>query len=181
MTEAEWLACSDPEEMLRALPEPVSERKMRLFACAAVRHLARLDPAGSSLRAVEVAERFADGKAGLDELVAAWGPAQTVAAVLDRHGEWAAAEAAAPNATRVANRSPAMQVSRLARQERQHEPMAWWGLFQRRRAVADEALYHCDLIRDLFGPLPFRSVTLAPELLAWNGGTVGRLARAVYD
>jgi hypothetical protein len=36
------------------------------------------------------------------------------------------------------------------------------------------------LLRDIFGN-PFRTVTLDPAWLAWNGGTVRKLAQAVYD
>jgi hypothetical protein len=36
-------------------------------------------------------------------------------------------------------------------------------------------------IRDIFGPLPFRPVALAPAWLAWNGGTVVKLAEAIYE
>jgi hypothetical protein len=37
------------------------------------------------------------------------------------------------------------------------------------------------LLRDLFGPLPFRPVTIEPAWLAWHGGAVKRLAEAVYE
>jgi hypothetical protein len=37
------------------------------------------------------------------------------------------------------------------------------------------------LLRDLFGPLPFRPVTIDPALLAWNDGLVVRLAQAAYE
>jgi hypothetical protein len=37
------------------------------------------------------------------------------------------------------------------------------------------------LLRDLFGPLPFRDVRMDPSGLSWNGGTVGRLAAAAYE
>lgn len=33
MTEAEWLACTDPQEMLDLLKGRASERSLRLFAC----------------------------------------------------------------------------------------------------------------------------------------------------
>jgi hypothetical protein len=36
------------------------------------------------------------------------------------------------------------------------------------------------LLRDLFGT-PFRPVALDPSWLAWEGGTVVRLAQAAYD
>src|SRR5689334_394266 len=49
----------------------VSERPLRLFACACCRRIwGRLAPA--CRRAVEAAERFADGRAGPEELAGAW-------------------------------------------------------------------------------------------------------------
>ena len=37
MTEADWLACTDPRRMLGFLRGKASERKWRLFACALCR------------------------------------------------------------------------------------------------------------------------------------------------
>jgi hypothetical protein len=37
------------------------------------------------------------------------------------------------------------------------------------------------LLRDIFGPLPFRTKTIAPGWLSWNGGVVRLLAVAAYD
>jgi hypothetical protein len=37
MTEAEWLACDDPQKMLAFLRGRASERKFRLFTCACCR------------------------------------------------------------------------------------------------------------------------------------------------
>ena len=86
MTEAEWLACTDPRRMLfylfcncnhpavRAyysgevgLIEPdgrhlgVSERKPRLFYCACCRRALPLAPESDIAGPVEVGERLADG------------------------------------------------------------------------------------------------------------------------
>jgi hypothetical protein len=44
-----------------------------------------------------------------------------------------------------------------------------------------ERLAQCDLVRDVFGPLRFRSVDLAPAWLSWQGGTIPKLAQGIYD
>jgi hypothetical protein len=38
-----------------------------------------------------------------------------------------------------------------------------------------------NFVRDVFGPLLFRTVPVDPLWLAWNDGTVVRLAQAIYD
>jgi hypothetical protein len=61
VTEAEWLAATDPQAMLPFVRGKVGDRKLRLFACACCRaiwqHLFE-----DSRPAIEVAERFADGE-----------------------------------------------------------------------------------------------------------------------
>ena len=79
MTEAEWLACTDPELMLNFLRGKVSDGKLRLFACACCRRVAHLvvdsqwHPQNSqeSHEAQQIAERFADGLATDEERQAA--------------------------------------------------------------------------------------------------------------
>jgi hypothetical protein len=62
VNESEWLACTDPGAMLIFIRGKASERKLRLFSAASCRVAARRLPHGPSLlRAVEVAERLADG------------------------------------------------------------------------------------------------------------------------
>jgi hypothetical protein len=74
MTEAEWLACTDPDVMLEFLRDRASDRKFRLFVCACCRRLlplltGKLKPAGRVCeKALAVSERFADGLADQDEL-----------------------------------------------------------------------------------------------------------------
>lgn len=71
MTEAEWLACTDPSRMLGFLRGRASDRQLRLFVVAGF----RLSPSDSErVRALfDVAARFADGEVGLAELRKSWG------------------------------------------------------------------------------------------------------------
>jgi hypothetical protein len=67
MTEQEWLTCADPHPMLEFLRAKASVRKLRLFAVACSRRIWNLiDPLGQA--AVDVAEAYADGLAGPDEM-----------------------------------------------------------------------------------------------------------------
>jgi hypothetical protein len=61
MTEADWLACEDPQRMLTHLRGKTSERKMRLFICACTRLLWEWLPVGVMQDAVAAGERHADG------------------------------------------------------------------------------------------------------------------------
>jgi hypothetical protein len=63
MTEAEWLACVDPNLMLEALGAGglASDRKLRLFACACCRRVWDEQVDGRVRAAVGAAEAFADG------------------------------------------------------------------------------------------------------------------------
>src|SRR5207247_746951 len=87
MTEAEWLACAEPEtmtgvnpeRMLAALRGKVSQRKVRLFATACCRRIIwHLLPEGCR-QGVEVLERFADEDASTEELQACAADAQALA------------------------------------------------------------------------------------------------------
>lgn len=73
MTEAEWFACGDPIDMLLVSPgKNASDRKVRLFLCGCCRRVWDfLSPENRA--AVEVAERFANGLATVDELRATEG------------------------------------------------------------------------------------------------------------
>src|SRR5262249_2665650 len=75
MTEAEWIACTDPQPMLEFLRGQVSSRKMRLFACACCRHSWRRLPDHRSRQGVEAAERYADRLLPHADLKRAWAEA----------------------------------------------------------------------------------------------------------
>jgi len=97
MTEAEWLASNDLNAMLEFLGDRISPRKLRLFACACCRRVWHLLHEPASRHAVEVAERYADGLATKEELLAArndavlQAPSGGAAQVAARDPRWAAA------------------------------------------------------------------------------------------
>jgi hypothetical protein len=69
MTEAEWLACDDPEEMLNALGDDASDRKLRLITCESMRRVYPARP-DDDQRAIALSERWADGQATDEEIAA---------------------------------------------------------------------------------------------------------------
>jgi hypothetical protein len=160
MTEAEWRACLDPEKMLAFLGDRASARKLRLFAVACCRRIWPRLPGPDWRRAVEVCERFADGQAGVAEWV-------TIGADLAQKGSNTPAGAAVSEA--IALELSTYAVSNIVR-------WASWAAPTRR---ADELLAQSHLVRDVFGD-PFRGVTFSPGRLAPDGGTVRKLAQAMY-
>src|ERR1700722_7440827 len=74
MTEAEWLACKSPGWLTCATQTSGFGGKkdnyhgLRLFACACVRRISHLVTDARSWRAVEVAERYAEGPSDTEEL-----------------------------------------------------------------------------------------------------------------
>lgn len=69
MIESDWMTSKKPQAMLKAIREKISDRKLRLFACACVRQVWHLLADVRSRTAVETAERFADGSAADSDLV----------------------------------------------------------------------------------------------------------------
>ncbi len=67
MTEAEWLRCTEPYDMLMDFPAKWGERRLCLFGCACLRRGWHLLKDRRSRSCVEVAERFADDQATWQE------------------------------------------------------------------------------------------------------------------
>ncbi len=165
MTEAEWLACTEPATMLEFLRGNASDRKLRLFAAACCRAIWRWISDEQVRRAVEIAERFADGRAKASELMTAHGAirerllvsnADTLIAV-----NWAAHPAV--NALGASGWACNAEASRT------------------RKAIKHFRRRHCKYIGDIFGN-PFRPSPLLPAaVLAWNDGTVRRIAEGIYQ
>jgi hypothetical protein len=163
--------------MLTAVKGAAGDRKLRLFACACCRGVWHLLADGRSRLAVEVAERFADGAGSRKTLdsakVAALEAANAASAgrpgVTD--GDRLDAYYAACASLRCAERQAIAAAGRAAS----------WAAGPEVPGRPSVAPGHCDLLRDIFGPLPFRPVAADPAWLAWKDGTIPRLARTVYE
>ena len=113
MTEAEWFACTDPQNMLKYLlrEQLSSDRKFRLFACACIRSVWHLLSDPRSRAAVEVAELFADGLATRNDLdaagTAAWTAARDAPGVELLAAAWTASRTASVAASGAAVRTAA--------------------------------------------------------------------------
>jgi hypothetical protein len=172
MTESEWLACTDPREMLAALHAAglLPERKARLFAAACCRRIWPPLEEGPARRAIEVAERYADGKADEGELAGAVSDADATL------GGTSLPEVSVGQAVRSAiflDASSAAYYAAFGARCRDggRQFVALLG------AAAAEQGIQSELVRDLFGN-PFRLVTLS---LACLTPQVVALTRAAYD
>jgi hypothetical protein len=180
MTEAEWFGCDDPEPMLDQLPDGISPRKLRLFACACCLRALQVVPSTTCVAGVLVAEDYADGLADGQQL-------RTIEAELradyeGTRGVGYCCEFACrvgDSAIRIASGASVYAADALSAASNEEHTLRvhlrrtpTWGA-----ARAEQAL----LLSDLFGPLPFRSVKVDAGWLAWNGSAVKALARGIYD
>jgi hypothetical protein len=153
VTEADWLACTDPARMLMHLCNlHSSARKLRLFACACVGPdlYSLLEP---SKNAVLVAERFADGQATEQELNDAANEA------------WAAADDSLAD--------PIFAAACCAEKDAPQAAL--------KTAKYVSVTLQCRMLHDLFGPTPFRTPEIGPAWRSWKNGEVVRLASRFYD
>jgi hypothetical protein len=181
MTEAEWLACPDPQKMLEFLRGKASERKLRLFVCACCRRIWHKLTDKESRRAVEVAERLADGQADPAEVAAARAEIEE----LLRLGQQQWAEVSQfDEATYLYGYVHQWPII-LAQSAVGENVTTEWVNLAGSIANTDEAARaewtaQAALLRDIFGN-PFHPASITPAVIAWNDGTVVTLARAIYD
>jgi hypothetical protein len=185
MTEAEWLACTDPQRMLAFLRGKASDRKLRLFAVASCRRVLHLLADQCFRKAVTVAERFADGGALLSELAdclggtqAAWGSLPWVSDPVGMLKALAVGSAAkSVYSTAASAPVDAMMVGDCA--------VTALGLAGEAdsagtsKTLTDaEEVFQCQLLRDLFGLLPFRPIHTDHS---WRTPSVVALAQTAYE
>ncbi len=172
MTEDEWLHSANSSQLLDSLAGNTSSRKLRLFACACVRHVWHLLSDERSRHAVVVAERFADGLVNLKELINARDEAREA----KQQFKWPVgpptafrAAGAAQDAVRDSDRGAARNCAS-----------------ETARALSEQDTNYCDagelahqliLLRDIFGN-PFRLVIVDPS---WLAPAVVGLASYIYE
>jgi hypothetical protein len=178
MTEEEWLTCTDPQPMLEFLRAIASERKLRLFACACSQTVVPLlVDCDACLRAMEVAESHADGKAS--ERAVADAQVHVNIEWLNFGDNLRHLNAAASLMLSAIDHHP-HQITRLCLAEMVREAVA--EEFPDEAAVLG-ALSRAQplLLRCVFGN-PFRPASaFTPSVLSWNDGTVVKLAESIYN
>jgi hypothetical protein len=161
MTEAEWLACTDPIAVLEAGGERATDRKVRLFAVACCRQVAHLAPKPKQEAleaALAFAERFADGRATRGERVKAEKAARASLSSMVSYTLTA--------------RCTTGNAFYAARHAREFAGCGWDD--EHAAAAAGQAA----LARDVLGPPAGRAVAVDPR---WLTPTTVSLARAIYD
>jgi hypothetical protein len=176
MTESQWL---DPQKdcgwLLSAGRDRITERKFRLFACACARVVWPLLAHDTHRKLIEIAERFADGEVSFaklsdahkiavkhpDALVDEYDqrnicPGRVAFACAEEHAGYAASGAAGEL----------------------YWVMDRWG--SRTSEYDDQETIKIGFLRDIVGN-PFQPVVIEPGWLAWNDGTVPRLAASLYE
>jgi hypothetical protein len=179
MTEAEWLACTQPVPMLGFLRGKASERKLRLFACACCRLVWHLLPEPCH-RLIQAVEGYADKEVRPRDLAALFdGFSPRQVAITTLPGGSQAAEAVGHLSWQW-RWQPASSGDQL-------QLMAYYVARSAAESLAKSILWHDArrlegyLLHDLFGPLPFRPVVFDRSWLTWHDGLLVSMARRMYD
>jgi hypothetical protein len=179
MTEQEWSACTSPDAMLDALGDQMSARTLRYFLVACARRVLPASPDDDMLRALAVAEQFAEGTVSRSRL------SQARSALKTHHparvARWA------PLYTPHIRSVPAWHATReqIVRAARDGAACCAWSSTRGMTSSgslymtfpAEELAAQASLLRDIFGN-PFQPVSLSPGALT---PTVRTLAQAAYD
>jgi hypothetical protein len=176
MDEAEWLTCNDPQSMLEFLGGKANERKLRLFVCTCCRRIWQKFTDQQGRRAVEIAERLADGQAEPGEVATARTETQELLRTKEQQN---AAEGQLSEAAYLHGYIDQWPLILAQSAIGKDVTTKWVGVSYDFRAGGPADLKPVvAFLRDLFGLLPFRPVSLDP---AWRTPAMAALATAAYD
>lgn len=166
-----WQECADPHPMLETLRGTASDRKLRLFGVACCRRIWHRLPQGPNEfnhYAVEVAERFADGRASrqeLDEAVPLFTQYALRNELLEGDHAFQTWQVILPDAYEAAAVAAWAAACGSGNAEAQ--------LGERKAQVA--------LLRDIFGNCLESPPSMASAVSEWTSGAVVGLAEAIYE
>jgi len=194
MTETEWLACTNPKPMLAYIRGKATERKLRLFDVACCRRIWHLIQDEDSRKAIDVFEKYADGKADeveLDEArensydahgaahraataagwsASAWvtnAAANAASCVTFHSQDWLSDTSFFETAIWAARASAGPQVEGI------------WSDSAHPDRLAAEYQEQSGLLRHIFNS--FHLLLIEPLWLSWNDATVVSIAHRIYD
>ena len=180
MTEAEWLACTDPTPMLEFLRRKASDRKLRLFAAARCRLFGPDWNGWWPIReAVDAAEQLSDGLSPAGQLTRFHRPweefrRELSSNTIDPHG---GSTVLLPDSlglvlVQIVSSPEAGSAARgVLYDDLQSYFIGTW------KDGRQEPRAECQLLQEVFGN-PFRPVTASPS---WRSPQVVALAQAAYD
>lgn len=171
MDECQWVSCDQPDTMALFLENKTTRRKWWLAGCAFFRcHWVGLKK--QVRRAVEMAEGHADnplfvenpysGTVANSEFLEAW---EAISMDEEAPACWDALALNRPFLFCMLSLDAGLQRA---------------GDCQSNERKCEEQK-QSDILRDIFGPLPFRSIQLEAGWLSWNNSTVSSLAQVIYD
>ncbi len=172
MKEQEWLACTDPQQLIPFIQGKASDRKLRLFACACCRRgwVLLIKKCRKSL---ETAERYADGESSEAKLRLAGMNARVAARVYQRREETAEGiimSAVAGTCERwIGHISDAVRNAAIGLSF-PSDPAR----------MADARREQVLLLRCVFVN-PFNATSLNQTWLGWNDGALVKLAQVIYS
>ena len=175
MTEQDWMIGTDPTPMLEFVRGKANDRKLRLFAVSCCRLVWHRMVDKCSRRAVEVAERYADGLATPQTLLKwYWAAYEAYELTDDEEDEGARYREVAFAANCATHHDAAFAAMNAAAYVSAAAVTGQDTLSDSREAV-------CDLLREILGPLPFHPITCDPIWLSWHDGLVLSMAQRMYD
>jgi hypothetical protein len=187
MTEEEWLLSADPQKMLSLLEGKASERKYRLFGVACCRRAERFFPTRLLSNAVDQVERYAEGVIGGEALRAV--RAQVEQSRAGRtgqdtsfHFQYPVSQLCVSDIAYAIPRVLNQLIAEMAGAQLPKQAFLDTQAFKEARQAMWEAESPAQarLLREIVGS-PFRCVTIHPSWLAWESGTIPKLARGMYE
>ncbi len=174
-TRDQWSTCTQPGDMLFVLWDKVSERKLRLYSVACCRRIWHLLTDERAREAVRAAERFADGEISASELAAARNRARELWE-RDFTNRGTVEGAAYNEVNAVSARCVAWGKAGLGAWARSAVVQSWPDRAWNSRPAEESE--QAALLRELFGPVPLKTVPRAP---AWLTPPIVEHARRIYQ